>query len=180
MKTYKTFAWHALFFPFLAIFLSNTAIATAEKTELEMFVEAWLIDSCDTGKEGEPEKRLKEFGLAAEALLLSALEKGPDKALLKDFEKTLGFRWKRRKEVLGQDKGKALGASNLKAIRKVPKDKYVARQMASFVLRVRDRAIQGVSIVGKDKSREVLKRLSKDKTFPLQGAARKAFERLGQ
>jgi hypothetical protein len=169
----------ALFISFFAFFVFSFSWAQAdEKFELSSFIELWLLDNCDLGEEGLPEKTLLRFGAEAEDFLIEALEKGPDKRLISDLEESLKSKWNTRSAILSSVEGAALDKESLELVRKVTRDEYVALERDSFILRFRDRAIQGLALIGTDNSKNVLERFVLDKEFPLKKSVKDALKKI--
>ncbi len=148
----------------------------AEEQSVEQFVMSWLLDSCDVGEEGQSEKILAEYGPAAEGLLIDALNIGPDEGLIREYQDSLQYRWKRRQEILGSTKGEVLSKQDAASMSKATKDDYLKRQLDSFKVRYQERAIKGMGIVGTDKSKSVLERYLQDNRSLLQDTAIEVFD----
>ena len=175
MNHIKTISFTLLF---TAMLFTHQPVAWAQDQELTSFMQLWLLDNCDMGEQGAPEKMLLTFGPKAEDILIRALEEGPDKKLLDEQSRALERKWSIRQQVLDSGEGEALGKDNWELARNVNKEDYFKLERNSFVLRYRDRAIQGLKLVGTERAVEVLKKYATDPGFELRAASQEALDRV--
>ncbi len=164
----------------LCLLAAGAAWAQEPQVELQPFILSWLQDTCDTGESTTPEQILTRFGADAEPLLLAALEQGPGDQLLQTLESALETRWQQRSAALAEGERLGLSSDDLAAARQAQREEYFSRERQAFVTRYRDRAVQGLALVGSRNAVQALQQLADDPQSPLNASARDALEAVRQ
>ena len=170
-----------LFFSIILLAITPTMVSSVEEHKIpaedKATVNTWLFHNCGMEERRLIEHRLKTMGPAVETLLLKALETGPNKALVDEFDRATVRRFDRRRQLIDQGLKTGLSEADLKEAASVTQQDFVNRQKKDFILRYKSQALMGLGMVEGPKGFAILQKMAKEDS-ELQHVARKALKEI--
>jgi len=139
-------------------------------------VATWLRSNCGAGERSDLRVKVEKLGAALEPVFWEAYRLGPAESELKALRAESARAYAQRRETLERTGEALFGKKEVGRLLAVTEAQFADRAARLYAERFKGQALNGLGVVGTEKSEDELTRLAEAKDHPDQVAAREAVK----